>query len=193
MLANKTEYLTAGVHIGMKSCTPYLRQFVYKIRDDGLSVFNLQKVDQRLEIAAEFLSKFEKIMVISRKDAAKKPVKAFADVIDGKPVAGRFSPGTLTNPSYKGFYEPDVVVVVDPLLDEQAVIEAKKKRVPIVAFCDTFNTAKDVDYVIPINNNGKKSLALSFWILGKEILKRKGKIKEDKDYKAKIEDFGYGD
>ena len=140
-----------------------------------------------------FLSRFEKRMVVSRKDSARQAVKAFAKAIDGKPVAGRFSPGTLTNPSYKGFYEPDIVLVVDPLLDEQAVIEAKKKRVPIVAFCDTFNTAKDVDYVIPVNNNGKKSLALSFWILAKEILKKKGKVKDEKDFKYKVQDFGYGD
>ena len=53
MLVNKTEYLTAGVHIGMKSCTPYMRQFVYKIRDDGLAVFNLQKVDDRIKVAAD--------------------------------------------------------------------------------------------------------------------------------------------
>ena len=43
MLVEKTEYLTAGVHIGMKSCTPYMKQFVYKVRDDGLAVFNLQR------------------------------------------------------------------------------------------------------------------------------------------------------
>jgi len=193
MLVNKTEYLTAGVHIGMKSCTPYMKQFVYKIRDDGLAVFNLQKVDERLKTAADFLSRFNKIMVVSRKDAAKQAVRAFAKSVDGKPVAGRFSPGTLTNPSYKNFYEPDVIMVVDPLLDEQAVIEAKKKRVPIVSFCDTFNTAKDVDYIIPINNNGKKSLALSFWVLAREIQKNRGKLKDDKSFKPTIQDFGYGD
>ena len=55
MLVDKTEYLTAGIHIGMKSCTPYMKQFVYKIRDDGLSVFNLQKVDERIKIVADFL------------------------------------------------------------------------------------------------------------------------------------------
>jgi small subunit ribosomal protein S2 len=193
MLANKTEYLTAGVHIGMKSCTPYMSQFVYKVRDDGLSVFNLQKVDDRLKIAADFLSRFENIMVVSRKDSAKQAVKAFEKVVGGKAIAGRFSPGTLTNPSYKNFYEPDVIFVVDPLLDEQAVIEAKKKRVPIVAFCDTFNTAKDVDYIVPINNNGKKSLSLAFWVLAREIQKSRGKIKEDNDFKPTLQEFGYGD
>jgi len=185
MLVDKTQYLTAGVHIGMKSCTPYMKQFVYKVRDDGLAVFNLQKVDKRIKTAADFLSGFENMMIVSRKDNAAKAINAFAEAVSAKAVAGRFSPGTLTNPSYRGFYEPDVVFVVDPLIDEQAIKEAKKKRVPIVAFCDTFNSAKDIDYIIPMNNNGKKALATILWILAKEISKKKGK-----KFSMTLADFG---
>lgn len=190
MLVNKTEYLTAGVHIGMKSCTPYMKQFVYKIRDDGLAVFNLQKVDERISIAVEFLSRFKKILVVSRKENAAKAIQVFADSIDAKVVAGRFSPGTLTNPSYREFYEPDVVLVVDPLIDDQVVREARKRRVPVVALCDTFNISKDIDLCIPSNNNGRKSLALIFWIMAREILKKQGKIKKDSDFKPTLKDFG---
>ena len=190
MLVEKTEYLTAGVHIGMKTCTPYMRQFVYKIRDDGLAVFNLQLVDERIKTAANFLSRYKNILAVSRKDNAKKGIEAFAKEIGGKALTGRFPPGTLTNPAYKGFYEPDVVIVVDPLIDEQVIKEAKKKRIPVVAFCDTFNTAKDVDYVIPMNNNGKRSIGMILWILAREILKNRGDIKKDSDFKAKVSDFG---
>lgn len=190
MLVDKTEYLTAGVHIGMKSCTPYMKQFVYKVRDDGLAVFNLQKVDHRIGIAVDFLSNFDKIMIVSKKDNASKAIKAFAEAVDGKAITGRFLPGTLTNPSYKGFYEPEVIFVVDPLIDEQVVKEAKKKRIPIVALCDTFNMAKNIDLVIPANNNGKKSLALIFWVMAREIMKKKKKIKKQSDFKKTVKDFG---
>ncbi len=190
MLVDKTEYLTAGVHIGMKSCTKHMKQFVYKIRDDGLSVFNIQKVDQRIKTAADFLSKFNKVMIVSRKANGIEAITKFAEVVGGKAMPGRFPPGTLTNPSFKDFFEPDVVFVVDPLIDKQAVEEAKKKRIPIVALCDTFNEVSDVDLVIPINNNGKKSLALVFWILAREIVKNKGELKKDKDFKATVKDFG---
>lgn len=114
----------------------------------------------------------------------------FAKTIGAKPIAGRFSPGTLTNSSFKNFYEPDLLVVVDPLVDEQAVKEAKKKRIPIVAICNTFNTARDVDIVVPMNNNGKKSIALAFWILSREVLKERGELKKGDKFKLKIEDFG---
>jgi len=190
MLVNKTEYLTAGVHIGMKSCTPYMKQFVYRIRDDGLAVFNLQKVDQRIRVASAFLSSFKKIMVVSRKDNAAKPLNAFAEAVGAKAVAGRFSPGTLTNPSYRGFYEPDVVFVIDPLVDDQAIKEARKRRVPIVALCDTFNISKDIDLCVPVNNNGRKSVALIMWLMAREVLKARGDLKKDEDFKPTLKDFG---
>jgi small subunit ribosomal protein S2 len=190
MLVNKTEYLTAGVHIGMKSCTPYMRQFVYKIRDDGLAVFNLQKVDERIKVAADFLSKYKNPLVVSKKESASKGLGSFVKEIGGKAIPGRFSPGTLTNPSYKGFYEPDVIFVVDPLVDDQVIREAKKKRVPVVAMCDTFNNPKDVDYCIPMNNNGKKAIGLVLWIIAREILKTRGEIKKDDEFKPKVQDFG---
>lgn len=190
MLVDRTEYLTSGVHIGMKTCTKYMKKFVYKIRDDGLAVFNVQKVDNRVKVASKFLSKFENIMAVSRKANGMQAIKKFAEVVDGKAVMGRFPPGTLTNPSFKEFYEPDVVVVVDPLIDGQAVTEAKKKRIPVVALCDTFNEVADVDLVIPANNNGKKSLALIFWILAREVLKNNKKLKSNKDFKYTLKEFG---
>jgi small subunit ribosomal protein S2 len=190
MLVEKTEYLTAGVHIGMKTCTPFMKKFVYKIREDGLAVFNLKMVDERIGTAAKFISKFKNILIVSRKNNASKALEEFARQIGAMAITGRFSPGTLTNPSYKDFYEPDMVMVVDPLVDEQVIKEAKKKRLPIVALCDTFNSAKNIDVMIPSNNNGKKSLALIFWIMAREVLKARGDIKKNSDFTAKIKDFG---
>ena len=81
MLVDRAEYLTSGVHIGMKTCTKYMKKFVYKIRDDGLAVFNIQRVDERIKTAAEFLSSFEDVMAVSRKIATKITLKSkiFAD------------------------------------------------------------------------------------------------------------------
>jgi len=190
MLAERTDYLSAGVHIGMKACTGYMKQFVYKIRDDGLSVFNLRKVDSRISSTAAFLSRFRNILIVTRKANADEAVDKFAEVIGAKAVSGRFSPGTLTNPSYRDFFEPDVIMVIDPLVDEQAIKEAKKKRIPVIALCDTFNEASDLDLLIPANNNGKKAVAFILLLLAREVLKKRGQIKKDSEFKYKIEDFG---
>lgn len=190
MLAEKAEYLSAGVHIGMKSCTKYMKNFVYKIRDDGLAVFNLQKVDNRIKTAADFISRFNKVLIVTHKMNSGSILKKFSEITGIDVTVGRFSPGTLTNPSYKGFCEPDLIMVADPQLDKQVITEAMKKRIPVIALCDTFNDAGNVDLVVPINNNGKKAIGLVFLILAREILKNKGKLKKNSDFKFKLKDFG---
>lgn len=190
MLADKNDYLSAGIHIGMKACSAYMKRFVYKTRDDGLCVFNLQEVDERIAKSINMLSKYSKVLVVSHKDASSEAIRKFAELAGGKAVSTRFSPGTLTNPSYREFYEPDIILVVDPMVDRQAIEEAKKKRIPIVGLCGSSNEAVDIDLVIPINNNSKKSLALFFWILAKGVMKARAAIKEDSEFKATLKDFG---
>jgi small subunit ribosomal protein S2 len=98
----------------------------------------------------------------------------FAKVTGAKSVVGRFIPGTLTNPEYRDFVEPDVVVVTDPIGDSQAVKEAVDVGVPVIAMCDTNNMTTHIDIVIPTNNKGRKALALIYWLLAKEITKLRG-------------------
>jgi small subunit ribosomal protein S2 len=98
----------------------------------------------------------------------------FAKVIGAKSMVGRFIPGTLTNPEYRDFVEPDVVVVTDPIGDLQAVKEAVDIGVPVVAMCDTNNMTMHIDVVIPTNNKGRKALALIYWLLAQEIAKLRG-------------------
>ena len=190
-LIPRERYLAAGVHIGTQQKTKQMKRFVYKIRPDGLTVLNLRIVDERIRIAGSFLSGFEHIIVISRKSVAYNAINKFAEIIGAKAVCGRFMPGMLTNPQLESFYEADVIFVVDPITDYQAVEEAVRARVPIVAICDTFNETRNIDLVIPANNKGRRSLATIFWLLTREVLKNRGEIKSDREFKYKIEDF-YG-
>lgn len=188
-LVSRQRYLASGIHIGMKQRTKQMRQFIYKVRPDGLAVMNLRMIDQRIRIAAKFLSNAKNIVVVSRRSIAHKAIGKFAELVGAKTVEGRFMPGTLTNPNYEEFYEADVVFVVDPMSDYQAVKEAITARIPILAICDTFNETNSIDLVIPANNKGAKAIATLFWLLAREILKERGKIKSDDDYKAKVTDF----
>jgi len=185
LLIPKQDYLSAGIHIGMKSKTASMKKFIYKIRDDGLSVLNLKLLDERIRIAAKFLAKRKNILVVGRKTNAHVGVKKLAEIIGADYVVGRFMPGTLTNPNYSKFLEPDVVLLTDPLSDKQALKEAVDSRIPVVALCDTFNDTKNIDLVIPCNNKGRKSLALIYWLLAREIMKNRG----EKEFNYKPEEF----
>ena len=170
------EYLAAGVHIGTQQKTEDMKRFVYRVRADGLYVLDVKATDDRIKTAAKFLSKFDpaRILVVSARQYGHFPATMFAKVIGAKSLVGRFIPGTLTNPEYRDFTEPDVVVVTDPIGDSQAVKEAVDVGVPVVAMCDTNNMTMHIDIVIPTNNKGRKALALIYWLLAQEISKLRG-------------------
>ncbi|MGZ4911969.1 MAG: 30S ribosomal protein S2 [Halobacteriota archaeon] len=165
------EYLAAGVHIGTQQKTEDMKRFIYRVRADGLYVLDIKATDERIKIAAKFLSKFDptRILVVSARQYGQFPATMFAKVIGAKSLVGRFIPGTLTNPEYRDFAEPDVVVVTDPIGDAQAVKEAVDVGVPVIAMCDTNNITMHIDIVIPTNNKGRRALALIYWLLAKEI------------------------
>lgn len=185
------EYLKSGIHIGTKYKTRYMEKFIYKTRPDGLSVLNLQRIDERIAIAAKFLATYnpEDIMVVGRRESAWKPITKFGKIIGAKVYAGRYPPGILTNPDLDDYIEIKVLLAVDVWPDRNAVMDCLKIGIPVIAICDTNNQSNNIDLVIPGNNKGKKSLGLFFWILAKEYLKARGIIKSDKDFKEKLEDF----
>ncbi|MBL7056388.1 30S ribosomal protein S2 [Candidatus Woesearchaeota archaeon] len=185
------EYLKSGIHIGTKYKTKYMEKFIYKTRPDGLSVLNLQKIDERIALAAKFLAKYnpEDIMIVGRREGAWKPLRKLGMLTGTKVFPGRYPPGILTNSNLDNFIEVKVLLAVDVWPDRNAVMDASKMGIPVVALCDTNNQANNIDLVIPCNNKGKKSLGLFFWILTREFLKEKGMIKKNEDFKEKIEDF----
>ncbi len=190
-LVPQDQYLKAGIHIGTKFRTRYMEQFIYKTRPDGLSVLNLQKIDERIRIAANFLSQYlpDEILVVSRRENGWKSVKALNKTTGMRVIAGRYLPGTLTNPNLEKYTEVKIVLVTDAWPDRNIINDAMKIGIPVIALCDTNNQSNNIDLVVPCNNKGKKSLGLFFWIVAREFLKKKGVIKKDADFKATIEEF----
>lgn len=179
------------MHIGTRTKNGSMRQFIYKVREDGLHVLDLKKTNERILFAAQLISKYptESFYVVGNKENARRAIAKFCELIGAKPLAARFTPGRFTNPAREDFVEPKLVLVVDPAVDKQAVKEAFEINTPLIAFCDTNNSLKYIDVAIPANNKGRKSLALLFWILAREVLKLQGKIASNEEFVAEIEEF----
>ena len=69
-LVPQDSYLKSVIHIGTKFKTKYMDQFIYKTRPDGLSVLNLQKIDERIADAANMLAQYEPedVLVVCRRE-----------------------------------------------------------------------------------------------------------------------------
>ncbi|MCU4718306.1 30S ribosomal protein S2 [Halapricum hydrolyticum] len=170
------DYLGAGVHIGTQQKTADMERFIHRVRTDGLYVLDVSMTDSRIRTAANFLANYdpEQILVASSRQYGRFPAEKFAEAVGARARTGRFIPGTLTNPDYEGYIEPDVVVVTDPIGDAQAVKEAITVGIPVIAMCDSNNTVTNVDLVVPTNNKGRKALSVVYWLLANETLDRRG-------------------
>ena len=180
------DYLGAGVHIGTQQKTNDMERFIHRVRDDGLYVLDVSQTDSRVRTAADFLENYdpEQILVTSSRQYGRFPAEKFADAIGARARTGRFIPGTLTNPDYAGYIEPDVVVVTDPIGDAQAVKEAITVGIPVIAMCDSNNQVSNVDLVVPTNNKGRRALSVVYWLLANETLDRRnaGTLYELEDF-----------
>jgi small subunit ribosomal protein S2 len=191
LLLPRDTLLSAGIHIGTRMKTLDMEPFIYRIRPDGLFVLDVKKTDDRIRVAAKFLSRYEhaKVAVTATRLYAHEPIKKFCQLTGSTPIIGRFIPGMLSNPQYPNRVDPEIIVVSDPRADAQAVKEASKVGIPIVALCSTDNEFAGVDFVIPTNNKGRRALAVIFWLLARQILRERGELAMDKDPVATIEDF----
>jgi small subunit ribosomal protein S2 len=190
LLVPNDEYLKSGIHIGTKFRTKYMENFIYKTRPDGLSVLNVQQIDVRIRVLINFLSQYApgQIMIAARRENGWKPVKIFGEMTGAKVYTGRYPPGVLTNTQLKRFVETKIILVTDPWPDRNAVDDAFKMGIPIVGLCDTNNQPNNLDFVMPCNNKGKKSLGLLFFLLTKGYLENRGMINKG-SFTKKVEDF----
>ena len=184
------QYLKSGIHIGTKFRTKYMKQFIYKTRSDGLSVLNLQKINERIKLAANMISQYnpEDILICSRRENGWKAARMFGKATGAKIFAGRYPPGILTNPSLENFIEAKIILVTDSWPDRNVINDAIKIGIPVIALCDTNNQSNNIDLVVPCNNKGKKSLGLFFYILAREYMTAKGMAKEG-NFPHKLDDF----
>ena len=187
----KKMVLSTGIRVGTQVKTKFMIPFITKASPEGLYMLDLDITLEKIKTAAKFINRVgtDKLIVCSGRQYANTPIEKFCEMLDTKKLLGRFLPGTLTNPSLPYYIEPKLVLISDPQVDEQAIIEATNAGIPIIGIANTDNITSKLDVVIPANNRGRKALATVYWLLVRQILIERGELKENDSMKYEIDDF----
>ena len=190
-LIPQEKYLETGIHIGTRFKTMDMKDFVFKMRDDGLYILDLRKTDERIREAAKLIAKYkpEEVLVIASRVYSGNAAEKFSKLTGVDLLKGRFIPGTMTNIKLPNFKEPKLLIVCDPKGEWEAIREASMTGVPVIGLCDTDNNTVFVDWIIPANNKGRRSLAVIFYLLSRELMMSQGKIKSYDEFEHRLDYF----
>ena len=222
------EMLDAGVHFGHKTSRwdPRMKKYIFTSKN-GVHVINLEKTEENLKEAVEFLSKSvangRNIVFVGTKKQAQEIVKRAAESCGCAYVADRWLGGTLTNypvilkavknlermqlkmasPDLEEMKKrdrvkmqkaiekaerlvggllgqsnrPDILILIGSHDEKNAVKEADKVGIPMVALTDTNANPELVDYPIPANDDATKSISLFADLFAKVIREAKNAAK----------------
>lgn len=176
LLVPLENYIKAGVHLGTKVITAQMKPFMYKRRADGLAIIDTKKIDAKIREAAAMLAQYspKDVVVSCKREAGWLALNKFAELTGVRVFTKKYPAGIITNIKLQEFFEPSIMMIIDPWIDKNPMHDAVNLNIPIISLCDSNNVPIFIDLIVPCNNKSNKSIGLIFWILAKEILKIRG-------------------
>ena len=145
LVGTKKQAKTLVEEVACKTAQPYVTErwmggMLTNVATVTSQIKNLKNLERRMD-SGELANRYSKL-----------EVQRFQEEIDN------------LNKKYGGIKElngkPGAVFVTDVLEDKNAVAEAKKLGVPVIAIVDTNADPTNIDYVIPGNDDAIKGLSL---------------------------------
>ena len=116
------------------------------------------------------------------KDLEKMQADGTFDLLPKKEVAKKLKEIEDLEKSYGGIKEmatlPSAIFVVDTRKERNAVLEAKRLGIPVIAIVDTNCDPEDADYIIPGNDDAIRAIKLIGGALADAVIEAHGGVQE---------------
>ncbi len=176
--------LEAGCHFGHQTrrWNPKMKPYIFGERN-GIYILDLKQTIVNADKAYTFLrnaAKTGKVLFVGTKKQAQDPVKAAAERAGMPYINQRWLGGMLTNfvtirsrINRKGL--PAALFVIDTKREENAIKEAMRLNIPVVALIDTNSDPDEVAYGIPCNDDAISAVSLMCELFADACLAGAGK------------------
>ncbi len=125
------------------------------------------------------------------KDLERMQADGTFDLLPKKEVAKKLKEIDDLEKSYGGIKEmerlPSCVFIVDTRKERNAVLEAKKLGIPVVAIVDTNCDPDDADCIIPGNDDAIRAIKLIAGALANAVIEARGGVQEEPAEEAEVE------
>lgn len=186
--------IQSNCHIGARNFNVQMKRYIHHIDKNGVPIFNINETYDKIRLAARIIAGMDPkdVLCVSSKENGQRAVVKFSQ-LTGCDVApsGKWCSGTLTNHQTKKFREPKLLIVVDPHADFKPIKEGSYMNIPVISLCDTKNSLKYIDVVIPCNNDLTNSIAQVFWMLTRELFFLNNKIGTAEEFEPVVDLFDF--
>jgi small subunit ribosomal protein S2 len=178
----------SGIHIGTTTLTSTMQPFIKEKQPSGPYIFDLQIILKRVKLLANIINRNNCLFVASHREKSlylnqiqwKKPLLKLGEYPHLKTLFGNIKAGILTNPSLPEYQDIDTLIISNPNVGRKDVInkpeaetqgnarliaEASSVGVQIVGICNTDAITEYIDFIVPCNNYGHKSVATLVYLL----------------------------
>ena len=197
--------LEAGVHFGHQTrrWNPKMAPYIYTERN-GIYIIDLQKTVKKLEEAYNFVRQLsesgQSLLFVGTKKQAQEAIKEEALRCNMYYVNARWLGGMMTNfktmrtridreieklEKYLGGVKemkklPGALFIVDTRKERNAIAEAHRLGIPVVAIADTNCDPDEIDYPIPGNDDAIRAIRLISSIMANAMIEgRQGEQTEE--------------